>query len=117
LAIIPIVYTIATPFLHDVLFYFREWFMNYFVASTTKDDQLHIRMKPDVKESLQILAESRGLTMSSFVHSLIVQAIRAEKLTDPSLFAGSEPRANEKRKAQNIPVRKTITVPVRGKVS
>jgi hypothetical protein len=54
--------------------------MNDLVASpSTKSEQIHIRIKQDIKHDLQILADSRGLTMSAFVHSLIVQAIRRER--------------------------------------
>lgn len=80
--------------------------MNYLMAENTRDEQLHVRLKPDVKEDLRIVAETRGLTMSALVYSLIVQTIRAEKSADPTLFPTKLPVGQPLARSGNaIPAR------------
>lgn len=57
-----------------------------FVVTKTKDDHLHIRLKPSVKDELKIVADARGMTMSGLVYSMIVRTIRDEKNQEPQLF-------------------------------
>lgn len=51
-----------------------------------KDDRLYIRMSSDIKEDLRILSEHVGLSMSSFIHSLVVKTISQEREKNPNLF-------------------------------
>jgi hypothetical protein len=79
--------------------------MNYFVANEIKGDQLHIRIKPDVKDDLKIVADVRGLTMSSFVYSLIVQDPCVKIFPRPPDLAKSRYgcyRRKAKRLARNL---------------
>lgn len=70
-----------------------------FVTVKTKDDHLHIRLKPSVKDELKIVADARGMTMSGLVYSLIVKTIRDEKTLEPQLFATQKvPVLKEKAK-------------------
>lgn len=79
--------------------------MYVWVAPLNRDEQLHIRVRPDIKEDLKILAELRGLTMSGFVHSLIVRSIREEKLQFPESFGKSVRNVN-KIKSTTIKLKK-----------
>lgn len=56
------------------------------VMTARKDTYLQLRVRDDIKADLQILAELRGLTMSGFIHSMIVRAIREEKELYPDSF-------------------------------
>lgn len=80
--------------------------MNYFVVAKTKDDHLHIRLKPSVKEDLKTLAELRGMTMSGLVYSMIVRAIREEKMQFPALFAAHVGFINFNRACQKRTVKR-----------
>lgn len=85
-----------------------------------KSTSLNLRITPEFRAELEALAEYHGLTLSSYSHSLLVKAVRREREELRAVLpiaSQSEPRANEKRKAQNSPIRKTIKVPVRGRVS
>lgn len=82
--------------------------MNYYVAPSNRDDQLHIRLKPDVKEDLKILADLRGLTMSGLVHSLVVQTIRAEKSQFPQAFEQGKKLAPRSKKKMKLSTGSTL---------
>lgn len=56
------------------------------------DSRLTLRIKPEVKADLEKLADWYGLTMSSYVHSLIVRAVRKEKEALPEIFKEEEIR-------------------------
>jgi len=43
-----------------------------------KDTRLNLRITPQFREQIEALADYHGLTMSSYVHSLLVKAIRHE---------------------------------------
>lgn len=61
--------------------------MNIVVTNRrAKDAFLQIRIREDVKEELAVLAELRGLSMSALINSLIVRAIREEKMESPEAF-------------------------------
>jgi uncharacterized protein (DUF1778 family) len=62
--------------------------MSIVALNRTKDDQINFRISPEIKRDLRITAEARGLSVSSLIHSLIVQAIREERATYPHLFEG-----------------------------
>lgn len=96
--------------------------MNLLMGDTNRDEHLHIRIKPDIKEHLKILADMRGLTMSGLVQHLIVKAIREGKTEDPAAFqvtiavgqailteelVGGRPMAKSSKK--KIPTRKVNT--------
>lgn len=50
--------------------------MNVFMS---KETRLNIRVKPKFKDDLQAVADYHGLTVSSYVHSILVKTIREEK--------------------------------------
>lgn len=51
-----------------------------------KDTRLNLRITPDFKQQIERLAEYHGLTMSSYVHSLLVKAVRRESEETPDVF-------------------------------
>jgi hypothetical protein len=82
----------------------------YFV---TKETRLNIRITPEFRAELEVLADYYGLKMSSYAHSVLVRAIRIErqKLAEsaPEVLK-SEPKVDKK-------TRRTIKVPIEEKVS
>lgn len=46
--------------------------------SNMKDTRLNLRITPQFRQKIEELAEYHGLTISSYVHSLLVKAIRRE---------------------------------------
>jgi hypothetical protein len=58
--------------------------MNIFVS---KEIRLNIRIKPDIKAELQAVADFHGLTVSSYVHSVLIKKLREEKEREPQAFA------------------------------
>ena len=73
--------------------------MMYEVA---KDTRLNLRITPQFRNDLQALADYRGLTLSSLTHSLLVRAVRQEKLVEPEAFTESERKVNSR--ISGIPV-------------
>lgn len=59
----------------------------FVMAKTTS---INLRISPEFRHEIEILAEYHGLTMSSFAHSVLVKAIRAEKNDRPELFEKHE---------------------------
>jgi tRNA (Thr-GGU) A37 N-methylase len=57
--------------------------MNIFVG---KETRLNIRVKPDFKKDLEAVADFHGLTVSSYVHSVLVKKMREEKDDQPQIF-------------------------------
>ncbi len=55
-----------------------------------KRDQVNFRVKPDWKADLEAIANFHGLTVSSYIHSLLVRQIRIEKEDNPEAFAKSK---------------------------
>jgi hypothetical protein len=53
------------------------------------ETRLNIRVKPELKSDLEHLAEFHGLTLSSYVHSILIKTVRREKEVSPEAF---EPR-------------------------
>lgn len=47
---------------------------------------LQIRIREDIKDDFQKVAELRGLSVSALIHSLIVKTIREEKQAAPEAF-------------------------------
>ena len=52
----------------------------------SKDTRLNLRIKPEFKADLEAIAEFHGLTISSYVHSVLVKKVREEKEKEPHLF-------------------------------
>lgn len=52
----------------------------------SKSEYVQFRIRDDIKRELKIVAELRGLSMSSLIHSLVVQAIREEREASPHAF-------------------------------
>jgi len=52
----------------------------------THDERLHIRIRPDLKEDLKVLAELRGLKLSALVHALVVREVQEARKADPAEF-------------------------------
>ena len=44
-----------------------------------KDTRLNLRITPAFRAKLELLAEYHGLKLSSYVHSLLVKAVRKER--------------------------------------
>ncbi len=51
-----------------------------------KETRLNIRITPEFKADLEMVAKYHGLTMTSYVHSVLVKKIREEKEREPSAF-------------------------------
>lgn len=52
----------------------------------SKETRLNIRISPLFKDDLQRVADFHGLTVSSYVHSVLVKQIRLEKEREPEAF-------------------------------
>jgi hypothetical protein len=52
----------------------------------TADNRVHFRIQTDVKEDFKIAARLKGLKPSTYIHSLIVEAIGAAKKSNPEAF-------------------------------
>ncbi len=48
--------------------------------------QINFRVKPELKDDLVAIAAWHGLDVTSYIHSLIVKAIRREKEENPEAF-------------------------------
>ena len=59
---------------------------------TRKETRLNIRITPEFRERLEILAEYHGLSFSAYAHSLLVKAVREERERYPYLFPDIIPR-------------------------
>lgn len=51
--------------------------MNFMPKTTS----INLRISPEFRQELEMLAEYHGLTMSSYAHSLLVKAVRHERHT------------------------------------
>ena len=56
------------------------------IVMGNKDERVEIRIKAGIKNDLKVIAEMRGLTPSSVIHSLIVKAINEDKMQFPERF-------------------------------
>lgn len=56
----------------------------WMMAKTTS---INLRISPEFRRDVEALAAYHGLTMSSYVHSVLVKAIRAEKEREPHAFS------------------------------
>lgn len=55
-------------------------------SSVGKSSQLNVRVKDDLKSDLEKIAEYHGLTVSSYVHSLLTKDVREARQSMPELF-------------------------------
>lgn len=64
---------------------------------SNKEVRINVRTNAQTVEELKITAKLRGLTVSSLVNSLVVQAIRDEKTIAPEAFQklGSTSRSSQ----------------------
>lgn len=90
-------------FAHKELFLLSGGFM---YDCVTKGSQVNVRVKSGLKDDLEILADYHGLTVSSFVHSVLVREVRKEKEALPHLFPEREHLVNDIRQTQRIAVLK-----------
>lgn len=79
-----------------------------------KDSFLQIRIREDVKRDLGLLSESRGLSMSSLINSLIVRAIREEKAQAPETFRELAPIAAHISPSEETKTRRQIEAELQG---
>jgi hypothetical protein len=66
----------------DYIFYLEKG-MNMFVS---KEIRLNIRIKPELKADLESVADFYGLTVTSYVHSVLIRKMREEKEREPEAF-------------------------------
>lgn len=78
--------------------------INNVMTAKLKGTFIQFRVTDDIKHDLQIVAELRGLTMSSLLHSLMVKTIREEKDREPRAFNGHK-RKPERRTTTRKPQR------------
>lgn len=57
-----------------------------------KREQINFRVKPEMKADLDALADFHGLTVSSYVHSVLVKQIRQEREATPEAFPAVKPQ-------------------------
>lgn len=55
----------------------------------TKDTRINIRLTPEFRSQLEAVAGYYGLTLSSYVHSLLVRSLRQEKEAIPEVFTSA----------------------------
>jgi uncharacterized protein (DUF1778 family) len=51
-----------------------------------KETRLNVRIRPELKADLDVIADFHGLTVSSFVHSVLIKKVREEKESNPHIF-------------------------------
>lgn len=59
---------------------------NVLTLFMAKDTYIQFRIREEIKQDLQTVADLRGLSMSALLHSLAVRAIREEKDISPLSF-------------------------------
>lgn len=64
----------------------QEKIFSKYNVMVLKDSRLDLRIREDVKKDLKVMAELHGLSMTGFINSLIVRAIREEKDREPRAF-------------------------------
>lgn len=79
----------------------------FVMAKTTS---INLRISPEFRRDIEVLADYHGLTLSSYAHSLLVKSVRQAKIDDADAFTNVR-NVNEKtRAAKNLaPVVATIT--------
>lgn len=56
----------------------------------SKETRLNIRITPEFQKELQMIARFHGLTLTSYVHSTLVQRLRQEKAKHPEAFSSEQ---------------------------
>jgi len=59
--------------------------------ATTKNDRIYIRVSSQIKEEFEKVANYRGLTPSTLLHSLVVKTIHEARQFEPQAFRVIEP--------------------------
>ena len=59
-----------------------------------KRDQVNFRLKPEIKADLEAIADYHGLTVTSYIHSLLVRQLRVEREATPEAFPSARPVRN-----------------------
>lgn len=72
-----------------------------FVMTMTanKDKKIQIRLKADIKEDFEAVAEFRGLTPTALIHSFIVRTVHETRAENPQIFAVAQ-KEDSKIKAE-----------------
>lgn len=65
-----------------------------------KETRLNLRITPEFRSELELLADYHGLRLSSYVHSLLVKAVRKEKMQDYGIDATEITLTTPKQKAK-----------------
>ncbi|HKX84588.1 MAG TPA: hypothetical protein VJL58_10250 [Pyrinomonadaceae bacterium] len=52
----------------------------------SKTTSINLRISPEFRDEIEQLAAFHGLSMSSYVHSLLVKAVRRERESTPEAF-------------------------------
>ncbi len=52
-----------------------------------KRDQVNFRLKPEIKADLEAIADFHGLSVTSYIHSMLVRQLRIEREATPEAFA------------------------------
>lgn len=66
---------------------------------TLKSTSLNLRISPELRATIEQLAEYHGLSMSSYAHSILVKAIREQLRENPEI--------SSKREIRFVPVEKS----------
>jgi hypothetical protein len=64
--------------------------MYYVMTTNSKEMNINIRVRRDVRENFKIVADLRGASMSSLIHQFMVKCIREEKKISPEIFRNTE---------------------------
>jgi hypothetical protein len=60
-----------------------------FIGNMSKETRLNIRITPAFQKELKAIAGYYGLTVSSYVHSALVQKVRQERENNPDAFVAT----------------------------
>jgi hypothetical protein len=60
------------------------------MTTNSKEININLRVRKDVREEFKIVADLRGASMSSLIHQFMVQCIREEKERTPEAFGNTE---------------------------
>jgi antitoxin component of RelBE/YafQ-DinJ toxin-antitoxin module len=57
------------------------------MTTNSKEININLRVRKDVREDFKIVADLRGASMSSLIHQFMVECIREEKERSPEAFS------------------------------
>ena len=75
----------------------------------SKRTQINMRVSPSIKDDLDAISEYHGLTVSSYVHSLIVRELRREREENPTAFS--------QRQAFKVPANSSLPIKLKGETN